>query len=371
MPVVPSYVTPRVERSAVTLAMYCVYVLHYPEWMFWGVQRDGDAEYECQRYWCKWERDSVSRYLWEAQSEYERTVRFPIGVRWFAAEEVPYKFPAFAKRGMIVEAGVEARDVVQADAAVVHHADIDGNPVDSTVTVATTVTDPDELRVYYPESLDVEGPVEIDPSDVDVAGGNAVISIPRWRMTAPSAMDGECGREGGVAYATEANFLSVVDVVRVHNDPSTNAELVWPHGMTTVCWANCDEDTHDGCMYVNDAALGVFDVLPATYSAGAWSGTSVCADCYPEKIRLNYRAGIDADHELWTDAMDAIVRLAHSKMPEEPCGCDVMKRLWARDRTMPDAMSIEQLHCPFGKSDGAWTAWRFANAMKLHRSTSF
>ena len=370
MPIVPSFATPIVERSAVTLSMYCTQILNYPEWMFWSVSREGDENYQCQRYWCKWERDLVARYLAEAQVELEKEIGFPIGVRWFADERVDYSCPLKALRGRLIEAGIEARDVIQADAAVTHNADVGANPADSTVTVATTVTVEDEIRVYYPASLNVEGPVEIDPSDIDIAGGTATIRIPRYRMVLPNLLNTDSCGENSLDYADAMNFLTVVDVIRVYNDPSTAAVQIWPHACSsagTACCMTCSEYTQTACMYLKRPRLGTVRVLPATYSGGQWNQASACCSGTPEFVLLNYRAGMPTSDREFLQARDAVVRLAHAKMPEEPCGCEVSRRLWARDRGIPEGLARERQNCPFGTSDGAWAAWEYALSMKQYR----
>jgi len=54
-------------------------------------------------------------------------------------------------------------------------------------------------------------------------------------------------------------------------------------------------------------------------------------------------------------------------MPKEPCACDIVQYYWERDRNMPEAFTRERANCPFGMSDGAWIAWRFAQTLKTVR----
>ncbi len=173
----------------------------------------------------------------------------------------------------------------------------------------------------------------------------------------------------GIDYDTISNFLSTVDVKRVYNDPSTHADLVWPHagscaGVPGCSCPTCSEYALTGCIYIRNAELGIVDVLPATYSSGAWSRTGTACCSKPERMRLNYRAGMNPTT---TQAQDAIIRLAHSKMPEEPCGNNSVIAAWARDRNVPEALTRERLNCPFGLSDGAWIAWRFTQSLRIVR----
>ncbi len=194
-----------------------------------------------------------------------------------------------------------------------------------------------------------------------ISGGLLSIYIPRCRLVDPAVGNND---RTGLDYNDLANFLTTVDVLRLYNDPSTNAELIWPHGGCTTSCANCSEYTQDGCIYVRDAKLGLLDVLPATYSGGVWSAASSCCRGTPERVRIYYYAG---KYPLTRQEEDTVIRLAHSKMPHEPCGCDDVRRLWERDRNTPDVLTRERINCPFGMSTGAWIAWRFTQAMKLVR----
>lgn len=364
MPIVPTTGTILpFPDLAVSLASYAQ-IIRYRECAFWGVRNEDDQEYECRSIWIKAERDDIAHHLAEAQHELEVEVKFPLAARWFADEDHPWAYPLRANWCRIIEAGVRAESNIELDAAINHATD------PATITVTTTVTDESEIRVYYPASLGVEDDVEIDPSDIDIAGGTATIYVPRCRMVHPQFADNP--REG-LSYDNLANFLSVVDVKRVYNDPSTHATLVWPHSCTSasLCDCTCDEYTHDGCIYLRDAYLGLLDTLPASYSAGAWTRTTATCCGEPERVRVNYRAGLRYadDPGLWRKMQDAVVRLAHVKMAEPACACDDWLRVWRRDLKTPEIglATRELINCPFGKTEGAWTAWRFAQASRIVR----
>jgi hypothetical protein len=57
--------------------------------------------------------------------------------------------------------------------------------------------------------------------------------------------------------------------------------------------------------------------------------------------------------------MDAVVRLAHTLMPDNPCpiGRDPQHHFWARDRIIREISIREVLNCPWGNMAGAWFAW--------------
>jgi len=339
-------------------------IIGYWECSFFGVRRDGAPD-SCRSIWVKRERDDILKYLAEAQQEIEDEIGYAIGTwRWFD-DLLPYSFPLRARKGYVIEGGVRASTDIATDEAVDHTTDpaVIG-------PVATTVTDEDEIHVYYPASL-VEEEIEISPSDIDLdtGAGTVTIYVPRCRMVHPDFVDNP---RGGVDYTDDNNFLAVVDVKRVYNDPSTNASLIWPHRSSSACspgctCPTCSSYTRTGCINVHNPLTGSLGVLPATYSGGTWTALSSSACCIgkPNYVHVYYRAG----RELTRQAEDAIVRLAHAKMPAEPCSCEVVSLLWKRDRNIPEVMTRERINCPFGLSDGAWAAWEFCQSpgMKLVR----
>jgi len=368
MAIVPSESTLTAEDSAVSLPRYAQ-IIQSPECAFMGVQCDDDTDYECRDIWMKHYRDNIQHYLAEAQQELEDEIGYFLMPRWVIGAQTdgiperqidaqPYAFPVLARWGHVIEAGVRATASIAAGSVVDHSADpaVVG-------PIATTVTDTSEVKVYHPGTT-----VEIHPSAIAIAGGFVTITIPRCRMVLASLADNP---SGGLDYTDVTNFEATVDVTREYCDSSTNAVLVWPHSCTSLatCSCTCGDYTQTGCIYVKDPVIGELDVLPATYSGGSWSSTTqVCCTSNPVMVRLNYRAGVTT---LTRQQEDAIVRLAHAKMPEEPCGCEIAQRLWARDREIPKALTRERANCPFGMSDGAWVAWRFAQTLKLVEGMTF
>lgn len=355
MPIVPAQQTlTGISDLAVPLPRY-FQLIQNQECGGWGVNNPDDPEPGCRDIWSKFQRDEVERYLAEAQEEIEQQISYPMTKRWFTDERHAYRYPVFTNWGKVIEGGVRATLTIQAGAAVNHASDpaVIG-------PIATTVTNTDEIFVYHPGT-----DVEIIPSAITLSGGNVTIQIPRCRMVLASLADNPAE---GWSYSDLANFEATVDVKRVYNDPSTNAVLIWPHQCTAVCaQGGCSDYTHTGCEYVRLPEIGSLGVTPATYTAGQWtvttSGNPACCRGKAQFVRLNYRAGVVATRQM----EDAIVRLAHSKMPDEFCGCEVWARLWRRDRNVPEILTRERLNCPFGLSDGAWIAWTFTRQFRLVR----
>ena len=353
--------------SAVKLARYAQLIGRAEE-QFFGInrpetQRDGT----CSPIYTLPMRQMVARYLAEAQEEIEQVVEYPLSARWFLAERHPYQtISIITKWGKLLAAGFQNATVISASAALSHAAD------PATATVATTVTDTDEIVVYHPGTE-----IQIIPSSVVIAGGNVTIAIPRARLVKSTDVDND---EQGLDYtdvppSATSPFEATVDIYRVYNDESVQGGLIYPHrnsgssdclcGCSTGC-LTCDPYTENACEYIRHAEYGYIDVLPASYTAPDW--TAACPICYctvPEYVHLNYKAGLET---LTPQIEDAIVRLAHAKMPSPPCGCGVVHEMWSRDRNIPETfLPLQRLQNPFGVSDGAWFAWRQAVAIRLQR----
>lgn len=351
-------------NSAVKLARYAQ-LAQYSEDQFFGLNNPATQQAACQPVWTHAQRAILARYLAEAQEEIEQFVCYPLFPRWFVDEQQYYGFPVHTQWGKVITGGFRNTATIQLAAAVSHATDpaIIG-------PFATTVTDEDEIALFHPGT-----DVEIYPSAITLAGGFVTLSVPRARLVKQSYLDNP---EDGWTYSDvppsgTSPFESTVDIKRVYNDDSIQAGLIWPHRTTSdctctclSCCGTCGEYSANGCIYVRNGETGAVDVLEAAHSVETgW--TAACPVCYcedPTLLRLNYKAGLTP---LTRQAEDAVIRLAHSKMPMAPCGCGVISEMWTRDRNVPDNMTMEQANCPFGNSAGAYWAWRQANMMMLKR----
>lgn len=356
MPIVPVQSMPVPETSIVSLPAYARH-LQVCECAFYGITGGPECVYSgaCGKIWTQDMRDWAAYYLAEAQYELEKFIGYFIGRRWVVDERRDVKSRIMTRWGYVVSGGVKQTDIV-ADSTVVNHA------TDPAVIgpVATTATDSQELHLYHEDS-----DIEIIPSAVLIAGGNVTFEVPRCRMVLPSKANNS---EAGLSYSNLTNFASAVDVKWEYNVDNNPASLIYQscNGV-----ANCTDTSVDACIYVHKSRVGSVSV-----SIG-----SVCSGCGALMgVDLNYYAGrpfTDADGN-YTDfarqAQDAIIRLAHSKMPQAPCDCSAADEMWKRDRTViTDAFgkSIRGIS-PFGVMEGAWAAYTFAKSpgMKLYRGAT-
>lgn len=342
------------ETGSLSLALYAN-IIGINECGMWGVN-DG-APQGCATIWSLAQRKMVARYLAEAQHEIENLIGYKLGIQWVSEPMQNYKCPANTAWGYVVDAGVKATSVISSGEAVSY---IGGDPA-VIGPIATTVTDVDEIVVYHPGTT-----IPINPSSVVIAGGNVTIEIPFCRLVAQAFANNP---DGGWNIADVATWgEATVDVVRVYNDPSTAVVLISNHACNVACASQgCTGYATNACMYVTDPISGAFATFPATYSNGTWRRISIGAGCCYDyqSMQLNYRDGV----ELNDVSEDAIIRLAHSKMPVTPCGCDPAKMYWTRDRNIPETLTADRINNPFGLSDGAWIAYKFALSIALTRGS--
>ena len=341
--------------NAVTLPRYAR-IIGYTECAFFGVAHPANNRYECREIWLQHQRDEIEFYLAEAQEEIELVIDYPLKAKWFE-EETPYSCPAITRWGNVIEAGIQAWSDLSLGLLVNHTTD----PTVTTFTPASIISSNQlsSIHVFYPGT-----DLEIIPSSITLDGdGDVVITIPRCRMVGYDSLENP---EHGWNYDDEDNFQDEIDVRLEYNDTSQQATLLWPHHCTDRCsTSECSEGSQDACIYISNKEIGKVLVNAAEYRSGTWYIVrSNCNIKTPVKMNLYYKAGLTT---LTRIAESTIVRLAHSKMPTEPCGCEITQRLWKRDRRIPDILTKDRLECPFGLSDGAWTAWKFAQAIALVR----
>ena len=274
-----------------------------------------------------------------------------------------------ARKGYIIEGGSKAKSILAAKTTITY-SDEDNDDYFETalITVTTTLTDREELHVYFPDRLGADI-WEVRPVSVSLAGeyildgngnflldvfgdfivtaaGTATITFRRemvplstlWQ-TAPSdtvkiAINGE----------VDANFLTTVDVYRVYNDPSDqltfHSESSCYNCGGTGC-ASCDDYTETGCLQVRDRRNGSFRYLRADWDADTEAFTPVAYDNYlePERIRINYRSGrVDSDltyphFQMSPQWERAILYYALTLLDTELSGCSNFKRIWEHQRT--------------------------------------
>jgi hypothetical protein len=337
--IVPVSVASFTQRLAVPLPRYAQ-IVDYAEPAFFGVNHPDNRLFACREIWTHSQRMAVYRVLMEAQSEVEKVVNYPLIPTYFPAERHQISKTFMLNKGYLLQVGQLITMVLQAGAAVVHTSD------PAVVTIAgVSFTDVSGIHVYHPGTR-----VEIYPSDLKIVAGDLVISIPRVRMVATAC---ENNPDSGLDYATPTNFEATVDV----EYEAFSASLPPAEFVSLDCSINATCPTElktDACVNVLDDEISNIRI----------SCTRAVCGISPAFVDVYYQAGLT---ELTPQAEDIIVRLAHARMPAEPCGCSFLKARWDGDKRIPEVLTSERENCPWGMSDGAWQAWSFTLTMRQFR----
>jgi hypothetical protein len=287
--------------------------------------------------------------------------------------------------GHVVAAGVQKRDVIVTNQAIVW-SDNDGDTYKetATVTVATSVTDPNEIAVVVPgQSGDPTW--EIRPLKVAISGGTATITFRREMAVNPALQERLDARS--VDGSDDANFLLNVDVYRVWHDPSQQVHFLWESSGPSLCGCGTSSCTtcfltgQFGCSVVKDYRLGMMSAAPALWNANTqlFEGSGLAVSRAPDQIRLWYRAGfrdksavrpmVDMDSR-WARA---VTYLAASMLDRQLCSCSVAQtEHWRTDLAFasPEGAGTFNvgralLDNPIGTTRGAVSAWRLIRTEAL------
>lgn len=345
--VIPSMFGATIETSCVKLARYAQ-IIRYDENAFFGINAPNNRERDCRKIWTKLERDMIARYLGEAQVLIEGVLGYPLCQHWYVDEQHHNTRRFFTQWSHVISLGMKAISTIALNIALDHT-----NDPATIAPTATVVTDADEIH-FYQAGTDIE----IYPDTLTLSGGFVSASFPRARLVLEAFQDNP---DTGLSYSDTSGtgpYTQNIDIKRIYTDTSDVGEFVWPMGKGC---PQCTEDTTPACGYIRSNESGVVTLLKED------SPISYCFSCgrSASELRINYCAG----KPLTPNDEDAIIHLAHSLMPIEPCpGCDPLMMLWKRDREIPSQITQERADCMFGVFDGAWRAWNYAHNNKHFRT---
>jgi len=325
-------------NTAISLAEYAAFI-SYDECAFFGVAYDGQEQFDCRTQWTEAQRLAIAGALANAQTLLQDMLGFYLYPTWVTDEQDYISRLLLAQYGNLIQTGKQAISTLAAGRVVSYT----GEPA-VVGPFAATIGNTSEVKVYYPGSER-----EITPSKITYSGGNLTIEIPRCRL-----VNNVINPKWGWAYTDLSNFLTTVDVKRIYNDATVTAELV-------ASQPNCAETVTNVCAYIRHKRRGEI-TLDST--------TCVVSYCAGEQhlVRLYYQSGLTS---LDVTMKEAIIRLAHTLLPEEICNqCDVIHRLWKRDTTIPAVLTRERINNPLGMTDGAVWAYNVARSRKLWRGSS-
>jgi len=304
-----------------------------------------------------------------------------VNARW-QAQSVPVRY------GHFVQGGQRAQTLIEANSNLTYSdPDSDGFDELATAMVNTSVTEPCEVRAYFPAQNGSDA-YELRPINVTLAGGVATITANRWQLADPSlwynfaaaVIDGD----------DDTNFITEIDVYRVYNDPQLPVTFLWENPLCSCGGVGCPEcvfSAQNGCIHARDERLGEVFYRPATWNADtAQFDSAEFTYCRaPDKLRLWYLAGYQDNRQScprlqmsgWWERTIAMLALAY--LHGDVCDCSAVKTLfnWAQtDLALNDGnanLSYQTaqrvLACPFGTKRGAVEAFARINneGIKLPR----
>lgn len=338
-------------------------------------------------------REEIAQAIRTAELEISREVGYNLIPDWTADERLAYPRPNVPElygtgvtprfmlksvelpRGHVVAGGVKTKSVIEAGAAVVR-TDDDGDGYDElvTVTVATTVTDENEIHVYTPAKNGVDQ-FEIRPINVTISGGNAIITFKSWQIVDANLY--EALDPVAIDATNDTYYETTVDVYRVYNDPSVQLQFLWenyPDYSGCGTCAACTLSSQYGCFHLRDKRMGFIVPAPGTWDSDDEEFTqaywSVCRE--PDQIRVWYYSGyIDqSEPRPYVDMSyyweTVVAYYAASLLERDVCGCSNVNQFiakWREDISMTGkdhgyftAPGI--LANKFGTSMGAVNAYR-------------
>lgn len=329
-------------------------------------------------------RDMIARALYNAYSRIQKLLSYPLQPTWRTeririGHGTPLVLQSLRTDWTQIQAiGRRAASLISAGAAVVYsksNAQLTADDT-ATITVATTVTDVNEIQVFFRTADGAPGAADarwqIAPLTVTLSGGNAVITGHRSLFVQPSIWKtpyiGVNQRTRYEAQTTDAaDFVTLVDVYRVYPDAASAVTLVTDPMLAWCSSTAYNTDvTQAGVAWLEDARLGIYRIR---------LDRGVCWTQMPEYVELHYLAGApwqyqDMDSELAT----ALIHLANTLMPQVPCEiCNQANASFQEDvnvkvqRAGKGGSYVESDPSPFGTQVGAHRAWQIVSSRMIAR----
>lgn len=281
------------------------------------------------------------------------------------------------KFGYVTEVGRKVSTLINTPAIVWQDVDGDGFTETAQVTVATTVTNTDEIKVYYPGKSG-DDTFEIRPlTSVTIAGGNAIITFPRYLVALQELLEAPIGQDPHIIINAldDANYLAEVDVYRVYTD-TTEQGLFYYEDDQNCTSVPCSLASDAACFTVRDDRLGILAYRRADYSGGVWAAAEYAG--IPSKLRVYYRSGWRDPFNPSTTKTDGslermVVFYALSLLDTKLSGCDNTRNIWQyMTKDMAQSIGDERftlswnaLDNPLGTTRVALQLWKYIQPRRL------
>jgi len=278
-------------------------------------------------------------------------------------------------------------NTVPAPATLVYSdADGDGFFETATITLATTLTSVEGIKVYHAgHSGDIEW--EVRPlRSKSIVAGTLTIVLDSWLLIDPDLYEAFPTDVGFAALdvSTTANFVTSVEVYYEYNDASlATAVFRWESAEGSCTCSTCGgtgctvcvDTTQDGCLQIRDSENGMVVPHPGSYVDSSWALTEFSVCRAPDQVDMYYYAGERAQDFLNGRSYDPlsdnwawmIAWIAAARLERPPCSCsrhanffDHLREDLSASPNGGGSFSIAQdvLDNPFGVHRGEVMAWR-------------
>jgi len=299
--------------------------------------------------------------------------------------------------GFVRAIGVETTTLIQAN-TVLTFSDADGDGIDDTFTLSapTSVTDADQIAVYFSSAdrltFNTFEDAKVDALNVSIGGGTVTITGRIWQIVRPILYENPT--LNAIDPTNLANFAATLDIYwKYTNRGGTDVDtcqsvLLWDT-LPSMCnclypyTPNINTDPAAEAQAVaraglRDAELGIVIPAAATYNAtdGTWSQDCINNYNEPDRVLVRFCAGRGYDDQR-LERLIAV--LATAEMSSRICACDdANKRLheWQFDLARSAGVNDEQysidqkdLGNPFGTKRGHVWAWRQVQQLALGGAT--
>ena len=247
----------------------------------------------------QYSRESLARLIQKSERDITKFVNYLLAPDWTSAESHPYSSLLNTRYAKVITGGRRATTLIGTAVPAFSDPDSDGFDELATISIATTVTDPCELHLYF-TGYDGVRQWEIRPLiDVEITAGVATITVDSWKLFKPSLQNAiPVNGANPIAIPADdaASYVANVEVRRVFTDPESAAvQFVWncPTCGSSGC-ASCQSVAQDGCMQLLDPEAGLVNVYPATYDSteGSWVKADWTVGREPDRVNIWYKSGL-------------------------------------------------------------------------------
>lgn len=318
--------------------------------------------------------------------------------------------------GRLQALGVEALTVLGTATTLngsLYFSDAFGSGFDDTahIVMATTLTDASGVCVFFDDPDRFDDPElssrwEVRPIQCQISGGNLLITIRRWLLVRPVLYESPIANRPPIDPNNVTAFVQSLTVAErtTNSDGQTFADsagvMLWEtspcgaYGWCCPCSGNLTFSPTDASrdpaatgfalarVGIRQAPYGIVTAGDAVYdaSSGQWVETGFAAGYEPDRIRVRYRAGEQADRGSISPIWAGIVaKLATAELKRRICACEEQNeklQSLQQDMTLEStqtqrfAPAPEDLSNPFGTRRGHIQVWRAVKERVLIRGLS-